>query len=49
MKNVMNEEIKQEMGDGHRPFHSLMRRWLEFCDEISGKSTTGGGDLMDRA
>jgi hypothetical protein len=23
--------------------------WLEFCDEISGKSTTSGGDLMDRA
>jgi hypothetical protein len=22
--------------------------WLEFCDEISEKSTTGGGDLMDR-
>jgi hypothetical protein len=21
---------------------------LEFCDEISGKSTTGGGDPMDR-
>jgi hypothetical protein len=22
---------------------------VEFCDEISGKSTTGGGDPMDRA
>jgi hypothetical protein len=22
---------------------------VEFCDEISGKSTTGGGDLMDQA
>jgi hypothetical protein len=37
------------MGDGRQPSHSLPRRWLEFCDEISGKSTTGGGDPMDRA
>jgi hypothetical protein len=37
------------MGDGHRPSHSLLCRWLEFYDEISRKSTTGGGDLMDQA
>jgi hypothetical protein len=42
-------EPTQERGDGYRPSHSPLRRWLEFCDEISGKSTTGGGDLMDRA
>jgi hypothetical protein len=40
-------EPTQERGDGCRPSHSLPRCWLEFCDEISGKSTTGGGDLMD--
>jgi hypothetical protein len=39
----------QEKGDGRRPSHSLLRHWLEFCDKISGKSTTGGGDLMDQA
>jgi hypothetical protein len=42
-------EPTQERGDGHRPSYSLPRRWLEFCDVISGKSTTGGEDLMDRA
>jgi hypothetical protein len=36
-------------GDGHRPSHSLLHHWLEFYDEISGKSTTGGGDPTDRA
>jgi hypothetical protein len=41
-------EPTQERGDGRRPSHSLPCRWLEFCDEISGKSTTGGGDLTDR-
>jgi hypothetical protein len=39
----------QERGDGCRPSHSLLRRWLEFCDEISRKSTTSGGDPTDRA
>jgi hypothetical protein len=39
----------QERGDGRRPSHSLLRHWLEFFVEISGKSTTGGGDLTDRA
>jgi hypothetical protein len=42
-------ERTQERGDGRRPSHSLPRRWLEFCDEIFGKSTTGGGDQTDRA
>jgi hypothetical protein len=37
------------MGDGRRPSHSLPRHWLEFCDKISGKSTTGGGDPTDQA
>jgi hypothetical protein len=37
------------MGDGRRSSHSLPHHWLEFCDEISGKSTTGGGDPIDRA
>jgi hypothetical protein len=37
----------QEREDGCRPSHSLRCRWLTFCDEISGKSTTGGGDPMD--
>jgi hypothetical protein len=41
-------EPTQEREDGCRPSHSLLCRWLEFCDEISGKSTTGGGDSMDR-
>jgi hypothetical protein len=39
----------QERGDRRHPSHSLLHHWLEFCDEISGKSTTGGGDLTDRA
>jgi hypothetical protein len=38
-----------ERGDGRCPSHSLLRHWLEFCDEISVKSTTGGEDPMDRA
>jgi hypothetical protein len=38
-------EPTQETGDGCRPSHSLLRRWLEF----SRKSTTGGGDPTDRA
>jgi hypothetical protein len=42
-------EPTQERGDGHRPFHSLPCRWLEFSDEILRKSTTGGGDPIDRA
>jgi hypothetical protein len=42
-------EPTQERGDGHRSSHSLSCHWLEFYDEISGKSTTGGGDLIDRA
>jgi hypothetical protein len=33
--------------DGRRPSHSLPCCWLEFCDEISDKSTTGGGDPTD--
>jgi hypothetical protein len=37
------------MGHGRRPSHSLPRCWLEFCDEIFGKSTTGGGDPTDQA
>jgi hypothetical protein len=37
------------MGDGRRPFHSLPCNWLEFCDEISRKSTIGGGDPTDEA
>jgi hypothetical protein len=40
-------ETTQERGDGRRHAHSLLRHWLEFCDEISGKSTTGRGDPMD--
>jgi hypothetical protein len=40
-------EPTQERGDGHQPSHSLPCHWLEFCDEISRKSTTGGGDLTD--
>jgi hypothetical protein len=42
-------EPTQERGDGHRPSHSLLCRWLEFCDAISRKSSTSGGDLTDRA
>jgi hypothetical protein len=42
-------EPTQERGDGRRPPHSLPRHWLEFCDEISRRSTTGGGDLTDWA
>jgi hypothetical protein len=42
-------EPTQERGDGRRPSHSLPFYWLEFCDEISGKSTTGRGDLTDQA
>jgi hypothetical protein len=30
-----------------RPSHSLPYRWLEYCDEILGKSTTSGGDPTD--
>jgi hypothetical protein len=26
---------------------TLLRCWLESCDEISGKSSTGGGDPLD--
>jgi hypothetical protein len=42
-------EPTQERADGRRPSHSLLRYWLELCDEISRKSTTGGGDPMDQA
>jgi hypothetical protein len=42
-------EHTQESGDGRRPSHSLLCHWLEFCDEISRKSTTRGGDPMDQA
>jgi hypothetical protein len=42
-------EPTQKRGDGCRPSHSLMCRWLEFCDEISRKSTTSGGNPTDRA
>jgi hypothetical protein len=42
-------EPTQERGDGCRPSHSLLHRWLEFCDEILRKSTTGGGGPTDRA
>jgi hypothetical protein len=39
----------QERGDRNRPSLSLPCRWLEFCDEISGKSTTSGGDPTNQA
>jgi hypothetical protein len=42
-------EPTQERRGGCQPSHSLPRHWLDFCDEILGKSTTGGGDLTDRA
>jgi hypothetical protein len=42
-------EPTQERGDGRRFSHTLPRHWLEFCDEISRKRTTGGGDTTDRA
>jgi hypothetical protein len=42
-------EPTQERGDGRRPSHSLPCCWLEFCDAISQKSNTGGGDPTDRA
>jgi hypothetical protein len=42
-------ELTQERGDGRLPSHSLPRCWLQFCDEISGKPTTSGGDPTDRA
>jgi hypothetical protein len=42
-------EPTQERGDGRQPSHYIPRRWLEFCDEILGKSTTSGGDLIDQA
>jgi hypothetical protein len=42
-------EPTQERGDERRPSHSLPHRWLEFCDEIFGKSTTGEGDQTDQA
>jgi hypothetical protein len=42
-------EPTQERGDGRWPSHSLLCHWLQFCDEISRKSTTGGGDSMDCA
>jgi hypothetical protein len=42
-------EPTQERGAGVRPSHTLLCRSLEFCDEISGKSTTGVGDTMDQA
>jgi hypothetical protein len=28
--------------------HTLLHRWLEFCDEILEKFTTGGGDPTDQ-
>jgi hypothetical protein len=46
---VYDVNLLKKRGDGCRPSHSLPHRWLEFCDEISGKSTTGGRDLMDQA
>jgi hypothetical protein len=46
--HVLRCEPTQEMGDGRQPSHSLPCRWMEFYDEISGKSTTGGADPMDR-
>jgi hypothetical protein len=42
-------EPTQERRDGRRPSHSVPHYWLEFCDEISQKSTTGGWGPMDRA
>jgi hypothetical protein len=42
-------EPTKERGVGRRCSHSLPHHWLEFCDEISGKSTTGGGHPTDQA
>jgi hypothetical protein len=47
--SCLRYEPTQERGDERRPSDSLLRRWLEFCDDISEKSTTDGGDLTDQA
>jgi hypothetical protein len=47
--HVYDVNLLKKRRDGHQPSHSLLRHWFEFCDEISGKSTTGGGDPTDQA
>jgi hypothetical protein len=47
--HVYDVNLLKKSGDGRRPFHSLPRHWLEFCDDISSKSTTSEGDPTDRA